>query len=165
MKVLIAVDGSACSQAAVRDVAMRSWPANSEFEVFTVIATRMPFIPDPILVLAAAYQTLLNESRAHAPRVVEAAAETLRAAQPSLRVSTKVVEGKPNTLIVDEAEAWGADLIVIGAHGYGATKRMLLGSVSQAVALHAPCSVEIARTPQCLSEEHGDGGIEAGHAR
>ena len=154
MKVLIAVDGSACSQAAVRDVAMRSWPAGSEFEVFTVISTRMPFIPDPILVLAAAYETLLNESRVHAPRVVGAAAETLRTAQPSLPVSTKIVEGTPKTMIVDEAEAWGADLIVLGAHGFGATKRMLLGSVSQAVALHARCSVEIARTPKCLEDAH-----------
>jgi nucleotide-binding universal stress UspA family protein len=152
MKILIAVDGSACSQAAVRDVAMRSWPAGSEFEVLTVVYTRLPFIPDPIFVGIAAYETLLNESRAHAPRIVEAAAETLKAAQPSLQVSTKIVEGTPKTMIVDEAEAWGADLIVLGAHGYGATKRMLLGSVSQAVALHAPCSVEIARTPQCLSE-------------
>ena len=152
MKILIAVDGSACSQAAVRDIAMRSWPAGSEFEVLTVISTRIPFIPEPTFVLVAAYETLLTESRTHAPRVVADAAETIRIAQPALQVSTKIVEGTPKTLIVEEAEAWGADLIVVGAHGYGATTRTLLGSVSQAVALHAPCSVEIARTPRCLTE-------------
>lgn len=155
MKVLIAVDGSACSQAAVRDVAMRAWPPGSEVEVLTVVATRMPFIPDPTLMLIAAYETMLKESRAHAPHVVEAAAQVLRTAQPTLDVCTKIIEGPPKTVIVDEAAAWKADLVVVGAHGYGATGRMLLGSVSQAVALHAPCSVEIARTPQCLSDATG----------
>jgi len=49
------------------------------------------------------------------------------------------------TVILDEAESWGADLIVLGSHGYNAWKRFLLGSVSQAVVSHAKCSVEVVR--------------------
>jgi nucleotide-binding universal stress UspA family protein len=48
-------------------------------------------------------------------------------------------------MIIDEAERWGADLILVGSHGNGPGGRFLLGSVAQAVALYAPCSVEIAR--------------------
>jgi nucleotide-binding universal stress UspA family protein len=48
-------------------------------------------------------------------------------------------------VILDEAESWRADLIVEGSHGYSAWKRFLLGSVSQAVVIHANCSVEVVR--------------------
>ncbi len=45
--------------------------------------------------------------------------------------------------ILDEAEAWGADLIVIGTHGHGGLHRLLHRSVSDAVAHGASCAVEI----------------------
>ena len=56
-----------------------------------------------------------------------------------------MIDGSPKQVIVEQAEQWGADLIVVGCHGFGPVKRFLLGSVSQAVAVHAPCSVEIVR--------------------
>ena len=56
-----------------------------------------------------------------------------------------VCVGFPKQIILDEAEGWGADLIVVGSHGRGLMGRFLLGSVSQAVALNARCSVEIVR--------------------
>jgi nucleotide-binding universal stress UspA family protein len=58
-----------------------------------------------------------------------------------------VVEGYPKEAILAEAERWGADLIVVGSHGYRGLTRLWLGSVSQAVASHAGCSVEIVRAP------------------
>lgn len=51
----------------------------------------------------------------------------------------------PRRIIVEKAEKWGADLVVIGSHGYHSWERLLLGSVSQAVALHAECSVLVVR--------------------
>ena len=56
-------------------------------------------------------------------------------------------------MIVEEAERWGADLILVGSHGYGSVKRFMLGSVSQAVATHAPCSVEIVRACRGAEEK------------
>ena len=56
-----------------------------------------------------------------------------------------MIEGPPKLVILEEAEKFGADLIVVGSHGYGFVERFLLGSVSQAVAVHAKCSVEIVR--------------------
>ena len=51
----------------------------------------------------------------------------------------------PKELIVQSAEEWGANLIVCGSHGRRGLSRFLLGSVSEAVATHAHCSVEIIR--------------------
>jgi nucleotide-binding universal stress UspA family protein len=64
-------------------------------------------------------------------------------AEPSLRVEQKVVEGHPAEQLVMAAE--GADLVVVGSRGHGAFVGMLIGSVSQHVAAHAPCPVLVVR--------------------
>lgn len=63
----------------------------------------------------------------------------------NLNITNAVVRGSPGQVVVEEAERWGADLIVVGSHGYGFWSRTLLGSVSQAIVHHAPCSVLVVR--------------------
>ena len=77
--------------------------------------------------------------------IIEKAAKNLRKKNPSLTVTTIAMEGSPKSVILDEAEKFGADLIVVGSHGQGGVERFLLGSVAYAVSLHAKCSVEIVR--------------------
>jgi nucleotide-binding universal stress UspA family protein len=62
-------------------------------------------------------------------------------------IAVRTVEGlgRPATAIVDEAREWNADLIVVGTRGRNLAERVLLGSVSTAVAHHAPCDVLIVR--------------------
>jgi nucleotide-binding universal stress UspA family protein len=62
-----------------------------------------------------------------------------------LTVTSEVIVGHPEGAIIDAAKRCGADLVALGSHGYRGFRRFLLGSVSQAVASHAPCSVEIVR--------------------
>jgi nucleotide-binding universal stress UspA family protein len=69
----------------------------------------------------------------------------IRNALPDVSVTTKVMEGSPKDMIVEEAQDWGADLIVLGSHGYGRVRRVLLGSVASAVVVEAPCSVQVVR--------------------
>lgn len=145
MKVLVAIDGSPHSAAVVREAATRQWPSGTELEILTATWTKVPWFPDPAFTLAAVHKTLLDEARSAAPKLLDSAAAEIRVAQPELRISTKFVEGIPKQVILDEAARWGADLVLVGAHGWGAVPRILLGSVSHAVALHAPCSVEIVR--------------------
>jgi nucleotide-binding universal stress UspA family protein len=76
---------------------------------------------------------------------VDDATEVLRRSGNNFEITGDIVEGSPKRAILDEAEAWVADLIVVGSHGRRGLDRFLLGSVSQAVALHAHCSVEIVR--------------------
>jgi nucleotide-binding universal stress UspA family protein len=76
--------------------------------------------------------------------LVARAAEELRTAK--FNVSTELVEGDPKSQIIDIADNWRADMIVLGSHGRTGLDRFLMGSVSQAVVRHAHCTVEIVRT-------------------
>jgi nucleotide-binding universal stress UspA family protein len=86
-----------------------------------------------------------EESAQQAKALVAKTADALRSA--GISVTTDIVQGDPKILIIENAEAWGADLIVLGSHGRRGLKRFLLGSVSETVMRHAHCSVEIVRLP------------------
>jgi nucleotide-binding universal stress UspA family protein len=147
MKILLATDASSFSDRAVNAVASRPWPEGSEIKVLYVVHPPIPDVPDPLLMLYAARMQMLKHEREHGKTTVERAASRLREGEGnrSLEITTEVLEGSPKGLIVDEAERWDADLIVVGSRGRGAAGRFLLGSVSLAVAMRTPCSVEIVR--------------------
>ena len=146
MKVLLATDGSPCSEAAVDEVARRPWPADTQVRVVSAVEPPAPLVAEPYMGVLGYFEEAEKALRSQAGEVVERAAVRLRDGQgASLQVSTGVLKGSPKRAVVEEAEEWGADLIVIGSHGYKSWERMLLGSVSQAVAAHARCSVLIVR--------------------
>jgi nucleotide-binding universal stress UspA family protein len=133
MNILLAVDASSASQAAVVQVAARPWPAGSHFEVLTVVETP-GFLTQGLAT---------EELKTRAQHLADAAAAQLRSQQ--LRAKAVVAVGDPKTVILDHAAAMHADLIVLGANGLGAVERFLLGSVSRAVLRFAPCSVALVR--------------------
>jgi nucleotide-binding universal stress UspA family protein len=143
MKILIAVDGSECSDVAVEEVAKRLWPSDSVVRIISVAET----LPLEVLSLPPRYREDIERAARHrAETIVERAIARLRDSDLRfLPISSTVVIDSPKDAIVEEAERWGADLIVVGSHGYQGPERALLGSVSQAVATQAKCSVEIAR--------------------
>jgi nucleotide-binding universal stress UspA family protein len=146
MRILLATDGSNCSEAAVYTVAGRPWPEGSELKIIS--ATDIPNMSTTeAWVLPDSYYTALDgAAKARAEKAVKDAAERIKSGKASgLEVVTEVKDGHAKDVILDEAEQWGADLIVLGSHGYGGLERFLLGSVSHAVATHAHCSVEIVR--------------------
>jgi nucleotide-binding universal stress UspA family protein len=85
-------------------------------------------------------------AREQAEAAVKDAVERIESGKASgLEITTRIIGGSAGETILDEAEKWDADMIVLGSHGYSALQRFLLGSVSHAVATHAHCSVEIVR--------------------
>ena len=78
--------------------------------------------------------------------MVASATQELLAAQFSATPS--VHEGEPRRVILDAAAEWHPDVIVMGSHGKRGIDRFLLGSVSEGVVRHAPCSVNVVRAPQ-----------------
>jgi nucleotide-binding universal stress UspA family protein len=148
MKILLAIDGSAPSVAAVQEVAHCPLPQGSTIELLYAIHSRLPVIPDfpPWAVtIAAAHGESIREQTRHAPEVLEAAAKHLQTHQRHATIVTQTVEGVPKDEILREAAAWGADRIVLGSHGRGRVQRAILGSTAAGVAAEAPCTVEIAR--------------------
>jgi nucleotide-binding universal stress UspA family protein len=154
MKILLATDGSPCSEAVVREACHRPWPADSEVKVVSV-AQASPFIAEPAFEGPAVhFESLLQGERERAAEKVAGAAREIGEKAPGLRISTEVLEGWPKEVIIEEAERWEADLILVGSHGHGPVTRFLLGSVSHAVALYAPCSVEIVRCRELPAAVH-----------
>jgi nucleotide-binding universal stress UspA family protein len=156
MRILLAIDGSDHSEAAVDEIARQHFPADSEVRVISVVEP--PYFPESFPgggVNISLYAEMEKVARDQARAAVDKAAAKLRTDEGSrqLNVTTEVPSGSPKAVILEEAEAFGADLIVVGSHGHGALERFLLGSVSQAVALHAKCSVEIVRIPKKQTSE------------
>jgi nucleotide-binding universal stress UspA family protein len=148
MRILLAVDGSDHSEASVNEIARQTFPDGSEVRIIS--AAEPPYVPEASAgenVSASLYNALEKTARELARAAVDTAAATLRADERSrhLNVTTDVIAGSAKRVILEDAEAFGADLIVVGSHGRRMLERFLLGSVSQAVALHAICSVEIVR--------------------
>jgi nucleotide-binding universal stress UspA family protein len=150
MKVLLAIDGSPHSHAALVEFATRPWPDRTEVQILTVVHSSIPLFFDPAFVAAAAHMEQTLDRRRDAPALVEAAADLIRDANPSISVATKIIEGIPEEAIVEEAQSWGADLIVLGSHGYGRVRRVVLGSVAGSVVAQAPCSVQVVRAKHLL---------------
>jgi nucleotide-binding universal stress UspA family protein len=146
-RLVVGVDGSAGSQAAVDEIARRNWPAGTAVHVISVpdlrglmqMASDLTMIPVWIPQIAGA----AADEHAVARGLVEAAGKKLAAA--GLAVSTAVREGDPKHALLQEAESWNADTIFVGAKGHSRLERFLIGSVSAAVAARARCTVEIVR--------------------
>jgi nucleotide-binding universal stress UspA family protein len=153
-RVILGVDGSAYSEAAVKEVARRHWPEGSVVRVISVV--RLPFVPtEETRSLPDSYYSQLEKAEMEkAQNAIAGAGAGLQqggAARPE--IESEVILGDARTVLLKEAARWGADLVVLGSRGLGGFKRFLLGSVAQGVALYAPCSVEIVRSRQA----DGDG--------
>ncbi|MFN2596668.1 MAG: universal stress protein [Pyrinomonadaceae bacterium] len=142
MKILLATDGSECSELAVEEVARKKWPPGSSVRVVSVIELNAVVAAVPEACTPA--QEFCEEAGWEAREAAErAAAKLRRAAKSPLAVESYVCAGYPCEVIIEEAEAWGADLIVVGSHGRGFTGRLLHGSTSHEIATRANCEVRV----------------------
>jgi nucleotide-binding universal stress UspA family protein len=124
-RVLLATDGSETALTAAEALAARPWPEGSEFRIVTVEEPWLISPPTVVINIDSAEQVL---------------------ASAGLKPSVVVLSGNPKEAILEEARTWDADLIVVGSHGRRGFKRFLLGSVSEAVAMNAHCSVVVVRS-------------------
>lgn len=147
MKILLAVDGSPCSDEAIEAIARRPWPVSSEIKVLTAFELAIPPTPENWALPPRYLEEMDRAAEQRAKTIVDRATKKLKSKLDAVDVRGEILPGPARNVILDTAEDWGADLIVVGSHGYRAWERFLLGSVSQSVVSHAKCSVEIVRCP------------------
>jgi nucleotide-binding universal stress UspA family protein len=146
-RVLVAVDGSEVASDAVASV--RRWPflAASEIRVLSVMPTHLSWSPSVAAVdgekaMPSPRPEALESLREHEAVAAEAAA-LFRTV--GFRSDSVVATGTPASTIVDYANDWDADLVIMGSHGRTGLTRLVLGSVARSVLHHAGCSVLIVR--------------------
>jgi nucleotide-binding universal stress UspA family protein len=140
VRLLIGIDGSAGAETAVAAVAQRSWPANTEVKLVNATWSAPHIFSEPS---ASSVLAWLAEEHARIEAMLQQSQEKLEAMGLQVDILTK--QEDPKKLLCDEAERWGADCIFVGAKGIGKLERLLIGSVSSAVAARADCSVEVVR--------------------
>lgn len=146
VRIIIGVDDSIYSDAAVNEVAGRFWPEDSVVKVVSVV--RLPFTPtEETRSLPDSYYSQLEKAETGKAQtaVTRAVARLQKDEATQSGIESEVIIGDAREVILDEAAQWEADLIALGSRGLGGFKHFLLGSVAQGVASYAPCSVEIVR--------------------
>ena len=144
LRLLIGVDSSEDSNAAVEAVCSRNWPKGTEVGLLAVVDTVMPLTANHSEPSAMKWLEVADESNWNQVReIFEPAAQRIRSA--GLHAEVLIRRGNPADEILEEANTWGADCIFVGARGTRGIDRLLLGSVSSAVSARAHCSVEVVR--------------------
>ena len=155
-KLLIAYDGSACSDAALNDLGRAGLPMAVEAMVVTVADIILP-PPDEALpaddMPAIRIPEVERHAQAHADKAIEEAqafaergAKRVKADFPGWDVRVEVRCDSPAWALVKVADRDNPGLIVVGSHGHSLVGgRLILGSVSQRVLYEARCSVRVAR--------------------
>jgi nucleotide-binding universal stress UspA family protein len=138
MKILLAIEDSEYSKAAIIEVAKRPWPTRSTVRVLSVVEPYPQMAAEPWYGSRGSLEQIDVELKKRATSLTKKTAEKLKAKK--LKAEALIRGGSAASEIVSEAEKWRADLIVLGSHGYGAIKRLFLGSVALSVVSHAPCS-------------------------
>lgn len=151
MKILVGYDGSAGAEAALTDLHRAGLPPCVEAVVLSVADVWLPPTetdsPQP-----ESLPVEVRAARAHAAQILRKAHETaqhgaarLRAEFSGWTVHAETVADSPAWALIKRGDEWGAELMVLGAHGHGALETILIGSVPEMILHEARCSVRIAR--------------------
>ncbi|RTL35284.1 MAG: universal stress protein [Candidatus Melainabacteria bacterium] len=145
MKVLVPLDDSSYSEAALISVGARHWPARTEILLYSVVNDydklgKVLAVPDE-----QKLRRLKEEQEREVICMLQRKCDGLRRSLPEVTVSSAVGYGHPATQIVETAHRWGAQLIIMGSHGRRNVQLYALGSVTAQVIEKTPCSMEVIR--------------------
>jgi len=146
--IVVGVDGSESARAALRFAL-----EEGRLRGATVRAVAAWHVPPAAYggALAPPDPGFVNELEPEARRALERALEQAGAPPADVEVETVVREGAPARVLLDEAA--DADLLVVGSRGLGGFRGLLLGSVSQQCAHHAPCPLVIVPHARALAPD------------
>lgn len=146
IRLMVGVDGSKHSEAAVEAIINRYAGKNchvrvvsaTDFVTFSSIKNFDLVEPNQVARDASFQQEM--------KRAEDAAFDAVtKLEEAGFSVSSVINNKAPGDLIIEEAKEWNADCIFVGARGMNRIERILIGSVSSAVAARAQCTVEVVR--------------------
>jgi nucleotide-binding universal stress UspA family protein len=152
MKILIGYDGSDCSEAALEDLKRAGLPRDAHATVVSIAEIWLP-TPRSFGMVETHFKEESPDPFEKADALARQAGERLRSSFHNWDVKTDVLAGSPARVLIEKADEWKPDLIVVGSHGRSGLERLLLGSVSQKVLSEADCSVRIARGRKVESQK------------
>jgi len=149
MKILLATDGAKQSNAAVDMLKRLVINDGDHIYLVSVVDLAVPLAVDIYGGYLPDTTEYENAAKENATKVLSDAADEVKQqlSDKKVGISTDLLFGSPESRIVEMADEIKPDLIVVGTHGYSGWERLLLGSVSDAVVHHAPCSVMVVRCP------------------
>lgn len=144
--VILALDECEHTEQIVDHVLDTPWSAKTNFKCIHVVRkTPQSILSDPdsafTETLKMHYDSLVAGRKGWLDAAVCRINDKLR--RPA--ATAEILRGEPRKVILDLAKDWPADLVIVGSHGRRGIDKAILGSVSEAVAMHAPCSVEMTR--------------------
>jgi len=150
MRILISTDGSHCARSIPRDLAQAGLPPHAQAlllsvtEMFNESQTVEPYIS-----IAGGNASLLQVKLEHSKETAsvhlkELSVELLKYF-PEWYITTNISSGSPASVILDIAEKWSANYVVVGCHGYTNDDRFFLGSITTKVITEAPCTIRVSK--------------------
>jgi nucleotide-binding universal stress UspA family protein len=150
MRILFATDGAKQSDSAVDAFGQLALNDGDEIKIVSVIDVGVPLAVDIYGGYLPDTTELEKTAKENAEKVLDNTTARLRSicGEKKIDITTEILFGSPESRIVETADEWKPDLVVVGSHGYSGWERLLIGSVSDSVVHHAPCSVLVVRTPK-----------------
>jgi universal stress protein A len=147
MKIILATDGTNQSEAAIDITQKLNLKSSDEIFIISVVDMALPLSLDVYAGYLPSTEEIEKAVVENAQKIIETTGNKLKEIFDGKNVSitTELLHGSPESRIVEKAEEIEADLIIVGSHGYNRWERLLLGSVSDSVIHHAPCSVLVVR--------------------
>jgi nucleotide-binding universal stress UspA family protein len=145
MRVLLAVETMKDGVRLVEHLAEKAKDNENEYLILSCVE---PTDFDDFCMTIYGYDTqsqVLGLRVKAAQRLVSDIKNVLLKKLPNGQVETEVVIGQPRTVILETAKTWKPAEIIVGTHSRVGIEKMWLGSVSEAIATEAPCTVAVIR--------------------
>jgi len=146
-KMLVAIDGSETAAKALDYALNLAEKCGAEVQIISVVPPVESIMPRFTLATppSTVYTTFIDEVEKRLKNVLSEALKEAREKRPNLKISTKLITGRPADTIIQTAKEENVDLIVVGSRGLSGVEEIVLGSVSDRVADYATCPVLIVK--------------------
>ena len=160
MKILIATDGSDFSNEAIKKCSQIINKGKDTAIKIVSVYEQVPIMATEPFAVSTDYITEMSKVlKKEAENHVSEAMTIIKNSMPDTKIdlTTKVELGIPEQVIIETAQEWQADLIIVGSHGRGFWGRAMIGSTSDTIVHNAPCPVLVVRKSEGVSVKSATG--------